>query len=45
MPEAHVTLGGVVKKFPARAGSQAVHALGPVDLAIRKGEFFAIVGP
>jgi len=41
----HVTLGGVVKRFPARANGHAVHALGPVDLTIRKGEFFAIVGP
>lgn len=43
--QAQVTLGGVTKRFPARAGGQAVHALGPVDLTIRKGEFFAIVGP
>jgi len=42
---AHVTLGRVTKQFPARAKGQAVHALGPVDLTIRKGEFFAIVGP
>ena len=41
----HVTLSGVVKRFPARANGHAVHALGPIDLAIRKGEFFAIVGP
>ena len=41
----HVTLGGVVKRFPARANGHAVHALGPIDLTIRKGEFFAIVGP
>jgi NitT/TauT family transport system ATP-binding protein len=42
---AHVTLRGVVKRFPASAGGQAVHALGPIDLDIRRGEFFAIVGP
>ena len=41
----HVTLGGVTKRFPARANGHAVHALGPIDLTIRKGEFFAIVGP
>ncbi|MFZ3224100.1 MAG: ATP-binding cassette domain-containing protein, partial [Xanthobacteraceae bacterium] len=23
----------------------AVHALGPIDLALHKGEFFAVVGP
>jgi len=42
---AQVTLRGVTKVFPAGAGGQAVHALGPVDLDIKKGEFFAVVGP
>ena len=45
MAASHVTLRGVTKRFPASAGGQAVHALGPIDLEIRKGEFFAIVGP
>jgi NitT/TauT family transport system ATP-binding protein len=45
MTGAHVALKGVAKRFPARAGGSAVHALGPLDLAIRKGEFFAVVGP
>jgi|SRR5665213_2240032 len=45
MSSPHVTLRGVSKRFPASAGGNAVHALGPVDLEIRKGEFFAIVGP
>ncbi|HEY2862255.1 MAG TPA: ABC transporter ATP-binding protein [Casimicrobiaceae bacterium] len=45
MTSAHVALKGVTKRFPARAGGNAVHALGPLDLAIRKGEFFAVVGP
>ena len=45
MTSAHVALKGVSKHFPARAGSTAVHALGPLDLAIRSGEFFAVVGP
>ena len=44
-PAAHVALHGVVKRFPATAGGQAVHALGPIDLGIQKGEFFAVVGP
>jgi NitT/TauT family transport system ATP-binding protein len=35
----------VTKVFPASAGGQPVHALGPIDLDIRKGEFFAVVGP
>jgi len=45
MPVPHVTLRGVTKVFPAAGGAQGVHALGPIDLAIDKGEFFAIVGP
>jgi NitT/TauT family transport system ATP-binding protein len=44
-PAAHVALRGVSKRFPARAGGQEVHALGPIDIDIRKGEFFAVVGP
>jgi len=42
---AQVTLRGVAKTFPASAGGEPVHALGPIDLEIRKGEFFAVVGP
>jgi len=41
----HVTLRGVVKRFPASAGGREVHALGPVELDIRRGEFYAVVGP
>jgi NitT/TauT family transport system ATP-binding protein len=40
-----VTLEGVRKVFPAAAGGRAVDALGPVDLEIAAGEFFAVVGP
>ncbi|HTP45382.1 MAG TPA: ATP-binding cassette domain-containing protein, partial [Casimicrobiaceae bacterium] len=43
--ESHVSMRGVKKVFPAREGTPAVHALGPVDLDLRKGEFFAVVGP
>jgi NitT/TauT family transport system ATP-binding protein len=42
---AQVTLRGVTKVFPAAAGGKEVHALGPIDIEIRKGEFFAVVGP
>jgi NitT/TauT family transport system ATP-binding protein len=42
---AQVTLRGVTKVFPAGAGGEPVHALGPIDIEIRKGEFFAVVGP
>ncbi len=45
MTTAHVSLSQVTKLF-RRAGSQGdVHALGPVDLELRPGEFFAVVGP
>jgi NitT/TauT family transport system ATP-binding protein len=40
-----VTLRGVTKVFPAGSGGKPVHALGPIDLHIEKGEFFAVVGP
>ena len=42
---AQVTLRGVTKIFPAAGDGNPVHALGPIDLEIRKGEFFAVVGP
>ena len=42
---AQVTLRGVTKVFPTVAGGKPVHALGPIDIEIRKGEFFAVVGP
>ena len=45
MSAAQVTLRGVTKVFPAAAGGNAVHALGPIDIEIKKGEFFAVVGP
>jgi NitT/TauT family transport system ATP-binding protein len=41
----HVTLRGVTKEFGGAGDGAVVHALGPVDLEIRKGEFFAVVGP
>ena len=41
----HARLAGVTRIFPAAAGQQPVHALGPVDLDLRRGEFFAVVGP
>ncbi|EWY41707.1 nitrate ABC transporter ATPase [Skermanella stibiiresistens SB22] len=43
---AQVSLRGVDKEFirPGRSG-ETVHALGPIDLDLRRGEFFAVVGP
>jgi NitT/TauT family transport system ATP-binding protein len=43
--DVHVAMRGVTKVFPASGGGQDVHAVGPIDLELRKGEFFAIVGP
>jgi NitT/TauT family transport system ATP-binding protein len=45
---AHVRLDGVTRTYPGRGGGrrgEGVHALGPVDLELRPGEFFAVVGP
>jgi NitT/TauT family transport system ATP-binding protein len=43
--EIHASLEGVTRIYPAAAGQQPVHALGPIDLDLRRGEFFAVVGP
>jgi NitT/TauT family transport system ATP-binding protein len=45
-PPAQVALHNVEKVFGRRdKSSDAVHALGPIDLELRHGEFFAVVGP
>ena len=36
------SLRGVTRVYP---GKSAVHALGPIDLELTQGEFFAVVGP
>jgi NitT/TauT family transport system ATP-binding protein len=41
----HASLSGVTRVYPGAAGTPAVHALGPVDLKLKRGEFFAVVGP
>jgi NitT/TauT family transport system ATP-binding protein len=43
--EVHVSLRNITRVYPARAGQPDVHALGPIDLDLTKGEFFAVVGP
>jgi NitT/TauT family transport system ATP-binding protein len=43
-PELHVVLKGVTRSFRLPNGS-LLHALGPIDLDLRKGEFFSVVGP
>jgi NitT/TauT family transport system ATP-binding protein len=40
----HVSLRGATKVFRGADGGE-VHALGPLDLDLRRGEFFAVVGP
>lgn len=41
-----VRLRGIEKVFPASGQSGgSVHALGPIDLELHRGEFFAVVGP
>lgn len=39
---AHAVLRGVTRVYP---GASQVHALGPIDLDIARGEFFSVVGP
>jgi len=41
----HASLAGVTRIYPGSAGHQPVHALGPIDLELRRGEFFGVVGP
>ncbi len=43
--QAHVSLAGVTKVFPATRERGALHAAGPIDLELRPGEFLAVVGP
>jgi NitT/TauT family transport system ATP-binding protein len=41
----HARLTDVTRIYPARAGQPAVHALGPLSMELRSGEFFSVVGP
>jgi len=41
----HARLSGVTRVYPGTAGHRPVHALGPIDLALQRGEFFGVVGP
>jgi NitT/TauT family transport system ATP-binding protein len=43
--ESHACLSGVSRVYPGVAGTRPIHALGPVDLKLTRGEFFAVVGP
>lgn len=39
------SLAGVTRVFGTRGKAGAVHALGPVDLDVRAGEFLSVIGP
>jgi NitT/TauT family transport system ATP-binding protein len=41
----HAALSGVTRVYPGTAATPPVHALGPLDLELNRGEFFAVVGP
>jgi len=43
--EPHVRLAGVSKVFMAGEPPAPLHAAGPIDLELERGEFFAVVGP
>ena len=40
-----LSLRSVSKIFPARGDRAPLHAVGPLDLELTRGEFFAVVGP
>jgi NitT/TauT family transport system ATP-binding protein len=41
----HAALSGVTRVYPETIATPPVHALGPLDLELKRGEFFAVVGP
>jgi NitT/TauT family transport system ATP-binding protein len=43
--DVHAQVCGVTKVYPGAGDHPPVHALGPIDLELGKGEFFAVVGP
>lgn len=45
VPAAHVSIRAVTQIYPPRAGHPSVHALGPIDLDLRQGEFLSVIGP
>lgn len=44
-PVRAATLRAVTRVYEARRGGAPIHALGPLDLELRRGEFFSVVGP
>lgn len=45
MAETLARLDGVTRIYPGAAGRPDLHALGPVDVALHRGEFCSVVGP
>jgi NitT/TauT family transport system ATP-binding protein len=45
MSDAHVILKGVTRTYTRTDGQGDLHAVGPIDLDLRAGEFFGVVGP
>jgi NitT/TauT family transport system ATP-binding protein len=43
--DVHAQVCGMTKVYPGAGDHPPVHALGPIDLELGKGEFFAVVGP
>ncbi len=43
--EIHAEMRGVTRIYPAADGKSGLHALGPVDVTLRRGEFYSIIGP
>jgi NitT/TauT family transport system ATP-binding protein len=41
----HAHVAAVTRIYAGAGNQPPVHALGPIDLELRKGEFFAVVGP
>ena len=43
--QVHARLRDITRVYPPRGGQPAVHAIGPISLDLRNGEFFSVVGP
>jgi NitT/TauT family transport system ATP-binding protein len=43
--ELHVEVAGVTRYFAKNDSKELLHALGPIDLTLTRGEFFSVVGP
>jgi NitT/TauT family transport system ATP-binding protein len=41
----HARLRGVTRVYASPTGGAPVHAIGPLNLDLRRGEFFSVVGP